>query len=119
MSRTIDGIVWSRSRTGLTVALTARERAAQMPSGRDTASAISVATSTRDSVDIAWSHRSSESIRAKPAKDSTPATRPRSHQASTARMPASSKGCGAVRTASMPSYMPSTTALTASNSQDR
>ncbi|CAM5312272.1 hypothetical protein SGLAM104S_00778 [Streptomyces glaucescens] len=119
ISSTIDGMVWSRSRTGRTVALTRRERAAQMPSGTAITRAITVATRTRERVDMARSHRSRESTSAKPAKASTPATRPRSHHASTARMPASSSGSGAASTASMPSYMPSTSALTASKSQER
>lgn len=99
ISSTIDGIVWSRSRTGRRTALTVVERAAQMPSGIEITRAMSVATSTRASVDMALSHRAIESMSANPAKARAPATRPRSHQAATARMPARRSGSGAVSTA--------------------
>ncbi len=82
---------------------TRAERAAQMPTGTETTSAMSVATRTRDSVTIASSHSSRESMKANPAKVRKPAKVPRSQKAMTARMPARRSGWGAWRTASMPS----------------
>lgn len=97
------GMVCMKSRTGRRRALTRSDLDAQMPSGIAIARVTRVATRTRDRVDMASSHRPRESTSAKPAKASRPASRPRSHQAATARMPAKSSGAGAERTASMPS----------------
>lgn len=96
-------MVCMKSRTGRSTALTVLERAAQMPSGTAITSVTRVATSTSERVDMASSHSSMESTRAKPAKARAPAVSPRSHQATIARMPAKSSGWGAERTASMPS----------------
>lgn len=92
-----------KSRTGRTIPLTRLERAAQMPTGTEMTSAMIVATRTSDRVTIASSHSSRESMKAKPTKVRTPAVVPRSQNARTAKMPASSRGSGAWRTASMPS----------------
>ncbi len=92
-----------KSSTGRTSELTRSERAAQMPTGTATTSAISVATSTSDSVIIAFSHSSIDTMNAKPRNVRTPASAPRSQKAITAKMPTSSSGSGAWRTALMPS----------------
>lgn len=92
-----------KSRTGRTTALTRLERAAQMPTGTEMTNAMIVATRTSDSVIIAWSHSSRESMKANPTKVKTPATVPRSQKATTAKMPARISGCGAWRTQLMPS----------------
>ncbi len=91
-------MVCMKSMTGRVTALTVLERADQMPRGTAITSVMMVATSTSDRVDMASSHISIESISAKPAKARTPAVRPRSQHATTARMPASSSGSGAART---------------------
>lgn len=105
-----------KSSTGRRTAETVRLRADQMPSGTASTMVITVATSTRDKVSMASSHCCTETTTARPAKASTPAVRPRSHSARTARIPASSSGAGACSTASRPSYMPETRALMTSKS---
>lgn len=92
-----------KSSTGRTKALTRSERAAQMPTGTEMTRAMIVATSRSARVTIAFSHSPRESMKANPTKERTPATVPRSQKASTAKMPASSSGSGAWRTALMPS----------------
>lgn len=97
------GMVCMKSRTGRRTALTRSDRAAQMPSGIANTSVTRVATRTSDSVDMASDQSPTESTSAKPARASRPASRPRSHQAATARMPANSSGAGAESTATRPS----------------
>ncbi len=97
------GMVCMKSRTGFMTALTRSDRAAQMPSGIANTRVTSVATRTSESVDMASDQSPTESTSAKPAKASPPASRPRSHQAAMARMPANSSGAGAERTATSPS----------------
>ncbi|MGX1473287.1 UNVERIFIED_CONTAM: hypothetical protein RKD50_002095 [Streptomyces canus] len=92
-----------KSRTGRTSPLTRFERAAQMPTGTAITSAMIVATRTSERVVIASSHSSRESMKANPAKVRRPARVPRSQKAITAKMPASRRGWGAWRTASIPS----------------
>lgn len=92
-----------KSRIGRTKALTRSDRAAQIPTGTEITRAITVATSTRDSVTIESSHNSMESRKAKPTKVRTPARVPRSQKAMTAKMPQRISGSGAWRTALTPS----------------
>ncbi len=113
------GIVCVKSSRGRTAALARCDLAVQMPSGTPTTNAITVETMTSAKLFIAGSHSSSESMSAKPAKESTPAVSPRSQNARTASIPASSSGSGAVSTALTPSYMPFEHVAMKSKSQER